>query len=50
MSCAPPTGSAALLAPHDPFLPQSEDAAPAAASSLFTTDFPPLSIDANDFQ
>ncbi|KAK2512380.1 signal transducer and activator of transcription 2 [Columba livia] len=43
-------GSAALLAPHDPFLPQSEDAAPAAASSLFTTDFPPLSIDANDFQ
>ncbi|XP_065510305.1 signal transducer and activator of transcription 2 [Caloenas nicobarica] len=43
-------GSAALLAPHDPFLPQSEDAAPAAVSSLFTTDFPPLHIDTNDFQ
>ncbi|XP_071656069.1 signal transducer and activator of transcription 2 isoform X2 [Patagioenas fasciata] len=43
-------GGAALLAPHDPFLPQSEDAAPAAVSSLFTTDFPSLTIDANDFQ
>ncbi|XP_061299887.1 signal transducer and activator of transcription 2-like [Pezoporus flaviventris] len=44
-------GSAALLDAHDPFLPQPEDAAlPAAVGSLFSTDFPPLHIDANDFQ
>ncbi|KAM4644076.1 LOW QUALITY PROTEIN: signal transducer and activator of transcription 2 [Amazona ochrocephala] len=44
-------GSAALLDAHDPFLPQPEDAAlPIAVGSLFSTDFPPLHIDANDFQ
>ncbi|KAM9214430.1 signal transducer and activator of transcription 2 isoform 1-T1 [Leptosomus discolor] len=45
-----PTGSAALLDPHDPFLPQPEDTALPAVSSLFATDFPPLQLDANDFQ
>ncbi|KAM9514552.1 signal transducer and activator of transcription 2 [Guaruba guarouba] len=49
--CPPPAGSAALLDAHDPFLPQPEDAAlPIAVGSLFSTDFPPLHIDANDFQ
>ncbi|XP_033927476.1 signal transducer and activator of transcription 2 isoform X1 [Melopsittacus undulatus] len=44
-------GSSALLDAHDPFLPQPEDVAlPAAVGSLFSTDFPPLHIDANDFQ
>ncbi|XP_068266380.1 signal transducer and activator of transcription 2 isoform X2 [Nyctibius grandis] len=42
--------STALLDPRDPFLPQPEDAAVPAVSSLFATDFPPLHIDANDFQ
>uniref|UniRef100_A0A8V5GMT5 Uncharacterized protein n=1 Tax=Melopsittacus undulatus TaxID=13146 RepID=A0A8V5GMT5_MELUD len=47
----PPAGSSALLDAHDPFLPQPEDVAlPAAVGSLFSTDFPPLHIDANDFQ
>lgn len=47
-----PAGSTALLDPHDPFLPQPEDAALPTVSSLFTAaaDFPPLHIDANDFQ
>ncbi|XP_063215065.1 signal transducer and activator of transcription 2 isoform X3 [Chroicocephalus ridibundus] len=40
----------ALLNPHDPFLPQLEDAALSPVSSFFATDFPPLHIDANDFQ
>ncbi|XP_074785674.1 signal transducer and activator of transcription 2 [Athene noctua] len=44
------TGRAALLDPRDPFLPQPEDAALPAVSSLFAADFPPLHIDANDFQ
>ncbi|XP_031949907.1 signal transducer and activator of transcription 2 isoform X2 [Corvus moneduloides] len=43
-------GSAALLDQHDPFLPQPEDSAPPAVCSLFSTDFPPLHIDASDFQ
>ncbi|XP_032060694.1 signal transducer and activator of transcription 2 [Aythya fuligula] len=45
-------GNAALLDPSDPFLPQPEDTALPAASSLFAvdTDFPPLHIDASDFQ
>uniref|UniRef100_A0A8C3BS71 SH2 domain-containing protein n=1 Tax=Cairina moschata TaxID=8855 RepID=A0A8C3BS71_CAIMO len=45
-------GNAALLDPRDPFLPQPEDTALPAASSLFAvdTDFPPLHIDASDFQ
>ncbi|XP_075301904.1 signal transducer and activator of transcription 2 isoform X2 [Opisthocomus hoazin] len=45
-------GTAALLAPHDPFLPQPEDVALPDVNSLFATaaDFPPLDIDANDFQ
>ncbi|KAM6112221.1 signal transducer and activator of transcription 2 [Phoenicopterus ruber ruber] len=43
-------GSAVLLDPRDPFLPQPEDTALPAVSSLFTADFPPLHIDANDFQ
>ncbi|OXB53641.1 hypothetical protein ASZ78_004029 [Callipepla squamata] len=46
-------GRAVLLDPRDPFLPQPEDVPlPAAATSLFTTDsdFPPLQIDASDFQ
>ncbi|KAM6189095.1 signal transducer and activator of transcription 2 [Sarcoramphus papa] len=45
-------GSAALLNPGDPFLPQPEDAALPAVNSLFAAaaDFPPLHIDANDFQ
>ncbi|XP_014116048.1 PREDICTED: signal transducer and activator of transcription 2 [Pseudopodoces humilis] len=44
-------GSAALLDHHDPFLPQSEELALPAAPSLFSsTDFPPLHIDASDFQ
>ncbi|XP_055552571.1 signal transducer and activator of transcription 2 isoform X1 [Falco cherrug] len=43
-------GSAALLNPRDPFLPQPEDTALPTVSSLFTTDFPPLHIDASDFQ
>ncbi|KAM6231170.1 signal transducer and activator of transcription 2 [Spheniscus humboldti] len=44
-------GSAALVDPRDPFLPQLEDPTLPAVSSLFTaTDFPPLHIDANDFQ
>ncbi|XP_074386639.1 signal transducer and activator of transcription 2 isoform X2 [Zonotrichia albicollis] len=42
-------GSAALLAQHDPFLPQPEDSALPAVPSLFT-DLPPLHIDASDFQ
>ncbi|XP_042652491.1 signal transducer and activator of transcription 2 isoform X2 [Tyto alba] len=43
--------SAALLDPRDPFLPQPEDTALPAVSSLFTAaDFPPLHINANDFQ
>ncbi|XP_039589080.1 uncharacterized protein LOC120513580, partial [Passer montanus] len=42
-------GSAALLDQHDPFLPQPEDAAVPSVPSLFT-DFPPLHIDASDFQ
>ncbi|CAN0015404.1 unnamed protein product [Bubo scandiacus] len=45
-----PAGSTALLDPRDPFLPQPEDAALPAVSSLFAADFPPLHIDANDFQ
>ena len=47
-----PAGTAALLAPHDPFLPQPEDVALPDVNSLFATaaDFPPLDIDANDFQ
>ncbi|PKU32398.1 signal transducer and activator of transcription 2 [Limosa lapponica baueri] len=40
----------ALLNPRDPFLPQLEDAALSPVSSLFATDFPPLHIDASDFQ
>ncbi|XP_010563488.1 PREDICTED: signal transducer and activator of transcription 2 [Haliaeetus leucocephalus] len=45
-------GGTALLDSHDPFLPQPEDAALPTVSSLFTAaaDFPPLHIDANDFQ
>ncbi|XP_064330401.1 signal transducer and activator of transcription 2 [Phalacrocorax carbo] len=43
-------GRAALLDPHDPFLPQPEDAVLPTVSSLFAADFPPLHIDANDFQ
>ncbi|XP_040474387.1 signal transducer and activator of transcription 2 isoform X3 [Falco naumanni] len=43
-------GNAALLNPRDPFLPQPEDTALPAVSSLFTTDFPSLHIDASDFQ
>ncbi|XP_058717048.1 LOW QUALITY PROTEIN: signal transducer and activator of transcription 2 [Poecile atricapillus] len=44
-------GSAALLDHHDPFLPQSEELPLPAAPSLFSsTDFPPLHIDASDFQ
>lgn len=45
-------GSAALLDPRDPFLPQPEDTALPATSSLFAVDadFPPLHIDASDFQ
>ncbi|XP_035169095.1 signal transducer and activator of transcription 2, partial [Oxyura jamaicensis] len=45
-------GNAALLDPRDPFLPQPEDTALPAASSLFAmdSDFPPLHIDASDFQ
>ncbi|XP_065609953.1 signal transducer and activator of transcription 2-like isoform X1 [Cyrtonyx montezumae] len=42
-----------LLDPRDPFLPQPEDVSlPTAATSLFTADcdFPPLQIDASDFQ
>lgn len=44
--------SAVLLDPSDPFLPQSEDVALPATASLFTADgdFPPLHIDASDFQ
>ncbi|XP_059727714.1 signal transducer and activator of transcription 2 isoform X2 [Haemorhous mexicanus] len=42
-------GSAALLDQHDPFLPQPEDSAVPSVPSLFT-DFPPLQIDASDFQ
>ncbi|XP_036255773.1 signal transducer and activator of transcription 2 [Molothrus ater] len=42
-------GSAALLAQHDPFLPQPEDSALPSVPSLFT-DLPPLHIDASDFQ
>ncbi|XP_014748012.1 PREDICTED: signal transducer and activator of transcription 2 [Sturnus vulgaris] len=42
-------GSSALLDHHDPFLPQPEDSALPAIPSLFT-DFPPLQIDASDFQ
>ncbi|XP_038020331.1 signal transducer and activator of transcription 2 isoform X2 [Motacilla alba alba] len=42
-------GSAALLDQHDPFLPQPEDSALPSVPSLFT-DFPPLHIDASDFQ
>lgn len=46
-----PAGRAALVNPCDPFLPQLEDPTLPAVSSLFTaTDFPPLHIDANDFQ
>lgn len=47
-----PAGSAALLDPRDPFLPQPEDTALPATSSLFAVDadFPPLHIDASDFQ
>ncbi|XP_056370917.1 signal transducer and activator of transcription 2 [Oenanthe melanoleuca] len=44
-----PPGSAALLDHHDPFLPQPEDSALPAVPSLFT-DFPPLQLDASDFQ
>lgn len=45
------SGSAALLNQHDPFLPQPEDSALPAVNSLFSsTDFPPLHIDASDFQ
>ncbi|XP_074990054.1 signal transducer and activator of transcription 2 [Calonectris borealis] len=44
-------GSDALLDPRDPFLPQPEDAALPTINSLFAAaDFPPLHIDANDFQ
>ncbi|XP_061871708.1 signal transducer and activator of transcription 2 isoform X2 [Colius striatus] len=44
-------GSTVLLDPHDPFLPQPEDTALAPVNSLFATaDFPPLHIDASDFQ
>ncbi|KAM6394927.1 signal transducer and activator of transcription 2 [Rhynochetos jubatus] len=45
-------GSAALLDPCDPFLPQPEDTALPAVNSLFAaaTDFPSLHIDSNDFQ
>uniref|UniRef100_A0A8U8C2F8 Uncharacterized protein n=1 Tax=Geospiza parvula TaxID=87175 RepID=A0A8U8C2F8_GEOPR len=42
-------GTAALLAQHDPFLPQPEDSALPSVPSLFT-DLPPLHIDASDFQ
>ncbi|XP_041333465.1 signal transducer and activator of transcription 2 [Pyrgilauda ruficollis] len=42
-------GSAALLDQRDPFLPQPEDSAVPSVPSLFT-DFPPLHIDASDFQ
>ncbi|XP_054663250.1 signal transducer and activator of transcription 2 [Grus americana] len=43
--------SAVLLDPCDPFLPQPEDTALPAVTSLFTaTDIPSLHIDANDFQ
>ncbi|KAM6308005.1 signal transducer and activator of transcription 2 isoform 2-T3 [Podargus strigoides] len=45
-----PAGRAVLLDPHDPFLPQPEDTALPAVSSLFAADIPPLHIDANDFQ
>lgn len=47
-----PIDSAVLLDPSDPFLPQSEDVALPATASLFTADgdFPPLHIDASDFQ
>ena len=52
LTCPRPAGSAALLNPGDPFLPQPEDAALPAVNSLFAAaaDFPPLHIDANDFQ
>ncbi|KAJ7428608.1 signal transducer and activator of transcription 2 [Pitangus sulphuratus] len=44
-------GTAALLDHRDPFLPQPEDSALPAVNSLFaSTDFPPLHIDASDFQ
>ncbi|XP_053907656.1 signal transducer and activator of transcription 2 [Cuculus canorus] len=45
-------GKAALLDPHDPFLPQPEDASLPVINSLFAgaADFPPLHIDASDFQ
>ncbi|RMB90384.1 hypothetical protein DUI87_33270 [Hirundo rustica rustica] len=44
-------GSAALLDRHDPFLPQPEDSALPSAPSLFSSaDFPPLCLDASDFQ
>ncbi|KAM6039209.1 signal transducer and activator of transcription 2 [Chlamydotis macqueenii] len=44
-------GGSALLDPRDPFLPQPEDAAVPAVSSLFATaDFPSLHIDSTDFQ
>ncbi|KAM6038748.1 signal transducer and activator of transcription 2 isoform 2-T2 [Theristicus caerulescens] len=45
-------GSAVLLDPRDPFLPQPEDVTLPAVSSLFTAtaDFPPLRIDTSDFQ
>nr|XP_031363080.1 signal transducer and activator of transcription 2 [Lonchura striata domestica] len=42
-------GSAALLDQQDPFLPQPEDSVLPVVPSLFT-DFPPLHIDASDFQ
>ncbi|XP_068068647.1 signal transducer and activator of transcription 2 isoform X2 [Anomalospiza imberbis] len=42
-------GSAALLDQHDPFLPQPEESVLPVVPSLFT-DFPPLHIDASDFQ
>ncbi|XP_062366891.1 signal transducer and activator of transcription 2 isoform X2 [Cinclus cinclus] len=42
-------GSAVLRDRHDPFLPLPEDSALPTLPSLFT-DFPPLHIDASDFQ
>ncbi|XP_032569340.1 signal transducer and activator of transcription 2 isoform X4 [Chiroxiphia lanceolata] len=44
-------GAAVLLGHRDPFLPQPEDLALPTVNSLFaSTDFPPLHIDASDFQ
>ncbi|XP_071585721.1 signal transducer and activator of transcription 2 isoform X2 [Heliangelus exortis] len=47
--CPSLASSDAFLDAQDPFLPQPEDVALSPVSSLFTTDFPPLHIDASDF-